>query len=774
MINKRVLAAVMCMFFILVNVLLPATSVRAASDTTPPVLNSISVDKHSGTNGENITVSVDASDDISGVKSIEVFYEAPQGNSFKFAELSKGTNGKYTGTVPVGINDAIGTWKVSFIALIDNSYNSINVYNSEVFPSNGNVKTQNLSGGDFQVFGTNPDVTPPVVSKISVDRKTGTNNENITVTLDASDDISGIQSIYVYYDAPAGNAVKRAELEKGLDGKYRGSVDINKNDAVGIWKVSFISLEDNTWNSTDIFNSEVYESPGTDGILQDLSAGDFEVVGTASDITPPVLNNISVDKKAGVSGEKIIITADASDDISGIQSIELNYEAPKGNSIKHVELKRDNDGKYRGQIPINSDDAEGIWKVNFISLVDNILNSIDLFNSEVYSAPGDDGKLQDLSAGDFEVKRIIAVTGITVDKTNINLNVGGKSTITSAVSPQDATNKSVTWTTSDAKVATVDNGGNVTATGAGVATITATTVDGAKTASSKVTVANPVNEVNGLPSVAYQGHVQNIGWQDYVRDGALSGTEGRSLRVEGFKIKLENAPAGLKIKYKTHVQNIGWQDWVYDGAMAGTQGRSLRVEALQIALEGTDADKYSVVYQAHVENEGWQNWVQDGQVSGSFGKSQRIEALRIKIVEKSSVSPSVLYQGHVQNIGWQDYVKNGDLSGTQGKSLRIEGFKIKLENAPAGLRVKYKAHVQNIGWQDWVYDGALAGTQGKSLRVEALQIALEGADADKYTIKYQAHVQNVGWQNWVQDGQITGTFGKSQRIEALRIIITKK
>lgn len=301
-----------------------------------------------------------------------------------------------------------------------------------------------------------------------------------------------------------------------------------------------------------------------------------------------------------------------------------------------------------------------------------------------------------------------------------------------------------------------------------------------------------VPNVTSNVDVIYQSHVQNIGWQDEISNGGLSGTTGNSLRIEALKIRLgSNVPSGLKIKYRTHVQNIGWQDWVYDGAMAGTQGQSLRAEALEIKLEGVDADKYTVKYQAHVENEGWKDWVADGQTAGSVGKSQRVEALKIVIEKKGDVLKTynstlnetanlsnnidVKYKAHVQNIGWQEFVSNGVIAGTEGQALRLEAMNIALgQNAPQGLKIKYRAHVQNIGWQDWVYDGALAGTQGQSLRVEALEIKLEVTDADKYTVQYQAHVENEGWQNWVADGQTSGTVGKSQRIEAIRIKIVKK
>ena len=85
------------------------------------------------------------------------------------------------------------------------------------------------------------------------------------------------------------------------------------------------------------------------------------------------------------------------------------------------------------------------------------------------------------------------VTSVTLDKTRLTLDVGGSDTLTATVKPDDATNKAVTWSTSDKNVATVDQNGNVKAVGAGKATITATTADGSgKTATCEVTVNGPV------------------------------------------------------------------------------------------------------------------------------------------------------------------------------------------------------------------------------------------------------------------------------------------
>lgn len=85
--------------------------------------------------------------------------------------------------------------------------------------------------------------------------------------------------------------------------------------------------------------------------------------------------------------------------------------------------------------------------------------------------------------------KTIKVTSVAVSPTSLNLEVGQTGTLTATVKPDNATNKTVTWTTSDAKVATVDNNGVVTAVGKGTATITAA-ADG-KTAACKVTVKVP-------------------------------------------------------------------------------------------------------------------------------------------------------------------------------------------------------------------------------------------------------------------------------------------
>ena len=289
-----------------------------------------------------------------------------------------------------------------------------------------------------------------------------------------------------------------------------------------------------------------------------------------------------------------------------------------------------------------------------------------------------------------------------------------------------------------------------------------------KTESTSETEEKPDEEPKKEPSICYTTHIQDIGWQNQVKDGEMAGTEGQAKRLEAIKITLKDL-SGVKIKYQTHIQDIGWQDWKYDGTLAGTEGQSKRLEAIRIELE--ENDKYSIMYRVHIQDIGWQDWRYDGEKAGTEGQSKRLEAIQIKIVEKQT-SISVNYSVHVQDIGWQNWKTEEKIAGTEGQSKRLEAIKIELLTNIKNLKLKYRVHIQDIGWQDWKDSEEMAGTEGQSKRLEAIQIKLE--NTQDYSIEYRVHVQDIGWQDWVKDGEISGTEGQSKRLEAIQIRIISK
>ena len=92
----------------------------------------------------------------------------------------------------------------------------------------------------------------------------------------------------------------------------------------------------------------------------------------------------------------------------------------------------------------------------------------------------------------------VKVSSLTLNKSELNMNKGETDTLTATVAPASASNKNVTWKSSDASVVSV-SAGKLTAKKAGSATITATASDGSgKSASCKVTVKNPEKAVSHI------------------------------------------------------------------------------------------------------------------------------------------------------------------------------------------------------------------------------------------------------------------------------------
>lgn len=130
--------------------------------------------------------------------------------------------------------------------------------------------------------------------------------------------------------------------------------------------------------------------------------------------------------------------------------------------------------------------------------------SFNYYTNEVKSYAANvnliNGKIEIIS-DEFEITpppASTAVTGVSLNTTSYDEMVTGDTyTLLATVTPDTATDKSVTWSSSDSSVVTVNNG-VVSAVGAGIATVTVTTTDGNKTASCTFTVEDPVIDAEAI------------------------------------------------------------------------------------------------------------------------------------------------------------------------------------------------------------------------------------------------------------------------------------
>lgn len=163
-------------------------------------------------------------------------------------------------------------------------------------------------------------------------------------------------------------------------------------------------------------------------------------------------------------------------------------------------------------------------------------NSISLTNVTISNVAGDANLNYATTVAPVTVTTsvpVVAVTSVTVSSKTLNLEVGQTRTLTATVKPDNATDKTVTWTSSNDKVATVANG-VVTAVGKGTATITAAA--GGKTATCTVTVKEPAHVHDADVTVdAKASTCKEQGWEAYYKCskcGAVVDKDGKAAEIK--------------------------------------------------------------------------------------------------------------------------------------------------------------------------------------------------------------------------------------------------
>lgn len=116
-------------------------------------------------------------------------------------------------------------------------------------------------------------------------------------------------------------------------------------------------------------------------------------------------------------------------------------------------------------------------------------------------------------------EKVVTVTGVSLDKNELKLNVGQNYQLNATVEPSDATNKQLIWTSEDTSVATVDNTGKVVGVASGATTITVRTIDGDYEASCSVVVDDGNKPV--INSASLDTNIEGLGIKAIIKDGTI-------------------------------------------------------------------------------------------------------------------------------------------------------------------------------------------------------------------------------------------------------------
>jgi uncharacterized protein YjdB len=215
-----------------------------------------------------------------------------------------------------------------------------------------------------------------------------------------------------------------------------------------------------TWNSSNTAVATV--SAG--GTVTGISAGRAIITVTAMD-----------------GGEKASCSVNVSADSVAVTNVYLSAESISLflNDIQILTARVEPDDATNQNVTWNSSDPS-------VAVVTGGLVMGVATGTAIISVTTEDGGKT--SACSVTVSNI-AVSGVSLNKTSAGLLVGSTETLYAAITPSNAINKSVTWSSSNTSIATV-SGGLVTAVAPGTAIITVTTADGGKTATCAVTVSN--------------------------------------------------------------------------------------------------------------------------------------------------------------------------------------------------------------------------------------------------------------------------------------------
>ena len=252
-----------------------------------------------------------------------------------------------------------------------------------------------------------------------------------------------------------------------------------------------------------------YATLTNNGILNNngsiINTGTLNNIGTLNN--NGTLNNTSALNNAGTIINNGTLTGEVGGSGTVTPKITTDSPLPKGTVGQSYTASLEATGN---NITWSSSDKPKWMTLSSTGVISGTPTTADTYTFTVTAtnASGSDSKELTLTINPAP----ILVTGVTLDQAELALYTGDTATLSATVTPENATNKSLTWSSDNQNVATVENG-KVTAKAAGTATITVTTEDGEKTATCTVTVTDKTYTISADTTAldfgsAYTGYTQ--------------------------------------------------------------------------------------------------------------------------------------------------------------------------------------------------------------------------------------------------------------------------
>ena len=384
MTRKSVVAVVMSALMIL-STSLPAyadtvvteqgeseTELFGTPDYYAPVLESVSVDKTEVQAGESFTITCLVNDDLSGFDfgGITVINEVTQkaiSTEHIHYEVKDLGNLHYeiAFTIDVPADETIGALRLESVTLFDFANNRVVYHNSDdehPLPSYISVQVTNSNSEDKAA---------PMLNSLSIAPREISASETTVLTLNVSDDISGVSYVTTeFVNRDTGHSIEAGWNSYNSNPVVNGEITVQVNttqyDGSGIYELDRVALMDANGFMSDWYsiNNPNYDSSP---LPQEVS---FTISNDGNeDITPPVLNSVSLDKTEVEAPDVVTVTLDVTDDVSGYSSGLIRFVNRQNG--KRIESNTDSDNPSVVQIEVSQFEPSGIFELEDVYLFDN-------------------------------------------------------------------------------------------------------------------------------------------------------------------------------------------------------------------------------------------------------------------------------------------------------------------------------------------------------------------------------------------------------------------
>ena len=341
-------------------------TVQTNCDSVAPFFSGVSAPSSVDTSATSqaVAIGLTASDDLSGVESVFITLNGPGNQLVQNGNAAltdgDGISGRYQKTLTLPVNSAGGTWRI-MAQLTDRA---------------GNSRLVQL--GSFEQTGpgdTEAPVSTNPVSTLSVDTSTGP--KPVEVTLDVSDDISGVETVFVTLLGPAGQLIQN------------GSATRTSGDLVaGSYRIELL-LPQFAQKGTWIVQAELVDAAGNSRQVQ---LGSVEQTGDSDNLAPEAsLTRAPATVVTSGGAQQVDIELTARDDLAGVELAFVTLTGPGGQFLQNGGARLISgdamNGTYLMQLTLPQFAATGTWTIH-VEMVDTAGNRQQLTLGTIEVAAG--------------------------------------------------------------------------------------------------------------------------------------------------------------------------------------------------------------------------------------------------------------------------------------------------------------------------------------------------------------------------------------------------